>query len=275
LTDDGQRSQDQFMSIDTPTWQNIEVTRQAGVTELRFHTEGGPLVWTATAHRELTDAFAWVTTLPDTKVVVLTGTGDVFCTEIDVTSFAGLGWDHIWWEGRRMLRNLNTIEVPVIGAVNGPVFIHSEIPVMADIVLAAEHAAFADRAHFALRDTVPGDGVNVVWGELLGPTRAKYWLLTGAAIDAEEGRQIGFVNEVLSANALHDRAWELATDLARRELPVLRYTKAAISIGFRRDFDEHLSHGLGVEGCAHWALGGIRAGHLTTDAASAPRTGRG
>ena len=61
---------------------------------------------------------------------------------------------------------------------------------------------------------------------------------------------------------------------ARRELPVLRYTKAAISIGFRRDFDEHLSHGLGVEGCAHWSLGGIRAGHLTTDAASAPeRTG--
>lgn len=260
------------MSIDTPTWQNIEVTGRSGVTELRFHTEGGPLIWSATAHRELTEAFAWVATRPDTKVVILTGTGEVFCTEIDVTSFAGIDWDHIWWEGRRMLRNLHTIEIPVIAAVNGPAFIHSEIPVMADIVLAADHAEFADRAHFALRDTVPGDGVNIVWGELLGPTRAKYWLLTGAAIDAEEGHRIGFVNEVLSADALHDRAWDLATDLARRELPVLRYTKAAISIGFRRDFDERLSNGLGVEGCAHWVLGGIKAGHLATETAKSSRS---
>jgi enoyl-CoA hydratase/carnithine racemase len=265
LTIDDLHGEDLFMSIDTPTWQTIEITRQAGIVQLRIHTGDGPLIWSATAHRELTEAFAWVATLSDAKVVLLTGTGDVYCTDIDVTSFADLDWSHIWWEGRRMLRNLNTIEIPVISAVNGPAFIHSEIPVMADIVLAADHAEFADRAHFALRDTVPGDGVNIVWGELLGPTRAKYWLLTGAAIDAEEGRRIGFVNEVLPAEALRDRAWELATDLARRELAVLRYTKAAISIGFRRDFDEHLSHGLGVEGSAHWALGGIKAGRLTTN----------
>jgi enoyl-CoA hydratase/carnithine racemase len=153
--------------------------------------------------------------------------------------------------------------VPVIGVVNGPATIHSEIPVMGDIVLAAPHATFADRAHFALRDTVPGDGVNLVWGELLGPTRSKYWLLTGASISAEEGRQIGFVNEVLPPADLLPRAWEIATELARRELAVLRYAKAAASIGFRRDFGEGLSHGLGVEGSGHWALGGLKAGHYS------------
>jgi enoyl-CoA hydratase/carnithine racemase len=253
------------MSIDHPSWANVVVSSRDGVTELRFHTDDGPLVWDARAHRELTEAFAWVGGLPDTKVVILTGTGDTYCSELDVTSFAGIPWDHIWWEGRRMLRNLDDIDVPVIGVVNGPATIHSEIPVMGDIVLAATHAEFADRAHFALRDTVPGDGVNIVWGELLGPTRSKYWLLTGASIDAQEALRIGFVNEVLPPDQLLSRAWELATELATRDLPVLRYAKTAVSIGFRRDFGERLSHGLGVEGCGHWSRGGIKKGHFSGD----------
>lgn len=257
------------MSMDSPNWTTIAVAHRDGVTELRFHTDGGPLVWSADAHREQTEAFAWAGTQLDTKVVLLTGTGAAYCSEIDVTSFVGIPWDHIWWEGRRMLKNLNDIEVPVIAAVNGPATIHPEIPAMADIMLAAPHAEFADRAHFATRDTVPGDGVNLVWGEILGQHRAKYWLLTGSSIDAEEGVRIGFVNEILPAEELLDRAWTLARHLAARDLAVLRYTKAAMSIGFRRHFAEGLSHGLGVEGSGHWSRGGIRKGHVSgSDAVS-------
>lgn len=252
-----------IMPIDAPKWKNIAVTHRDGITEFRVHTNSGPLVWDATIHRELTEAFSWVGNRHDTKVVIITGTGDSYCSELDTTSFATVPWDHIWWEGRRMLRNLNDIEIPIIAAVNGPATVHSEIPMMGDIVLAASHAEFGDRAHFALRDTVPGDGVNLVWGELLGPTRAKYYLLTGLTIGAEEARRIGFVNEVLAADELLPRAWELATDLARRGLPVLRYTKAALSIGFRRDFSEALSSGLGVEGSGHWARGGIKPGRFS------------
>lgn len=257
-----------IMPMDAPEWKNIVVTSRDGITEFRVHTDGGPLVWDATIHRELTEAFYWVGNRHDTKVVIITGTGDTYCSELDTTSFTEFAWDHIWWEGRRMLRNLNDIEIPIITAVNGPATIHSEIPMMGDIVLAAPHAEFGDRAHFALRDTVPGDGVNLVWGELLGPTRAKYYLLTGLTIGAQEAQRIGFVNEVLPADELLPRAWELATDLARRDLPVLRYTKAALSIGFRRNFSEALSNGLGVEGGGHWARGGIKPGRFsgrTTD----------
>ena len=45
---------------------------------------------------------------------------------------------------RRLLRNLLDIEVPIIGAVNGPGRIHPEIPVLADIVIAADTALFQD-----------------------------------------------------------------------------------------------------------------------------------
>jgi enoyl-CoA hydratase/carnithine racemase len=239
-------------------WRHVDVAHRDSVTELRFHSDGGPLIWDADAHRELTEAFEWAGLDRSTKVVILTGSGDTFCSRLDVASFrsAGLGWDEIWWEGRRLLNSLNEIDVPIISAVNGPATIHSEIPVMADIVLASEGAEFADHAHF-MRDTVPGDGVNLVWSMLLGPSRAKYFLLTGSSIDAAEALRVGAVHEVLPSDALHDRARQLARELSTKSLPVLRYTKAALSIGPRRHFAEGLGHSLAVEGCGHWAEGGI------------------
>ncbi|GCE44611.1 Enoyl-CoA hydratase [Rhodococcus wratislaviensis] len=248
-----------------PQWPNVAVSHRGGVTELRFHTDDGPLVWSADAHRDLTDAFRWVGTDRATKVVLLTGSGDTFCAEIDVRGFAEMDWDELWWEGRRMLTGLDDIDVPVVSVVNGPATIHSEIPVMGDIVLAADHALFADRAHFAVRNTVPGDGVNIIWGELLGPTRSKYFLLTGEAITASEAHRLGVVNEVLPLSELHDRAWKLCNDLAARSLPVLRYTKAAITIGFRRGLQENISHGLGVQGAGHWSRGGVQGTRYSTE----------
>jgi enoyl-CoA hydratase/carnithine racemase len=239
-------------------WARIAVTRHAGVTELRLHTDGGQLVWDARAHREITEALHWLATDRSTKAVILAGTGAAFCEAIDVGSFATLAWDEIWWEGRRMLNGLNDLDVPIVSVVNGPATVHAELAVLADIVLAAPTAEFADRAHFATRGTVPGDGVGVVWSSLLGPSRSRYFLMTGAAIGAAEARSLGFVHEIHDAGALHDRAWELASGLAEHPLAVLRYMKAALSLDLRRHFAEALSHGLALQGCGHWSKGGIR-----------------
>jgi enoyl-CoA hydratase/carnithine racemase len=243
---------------ETPAWEHIDVTRRDDIVELRFHTGGDSLVWDADAHREITEAFHWLAMVRDVKVVLITGTGDTYCAELDVASFAGVPWADIWWEGKRMLEGINNLNIPIIAGVNGPATVHSEIPVMADLVVAAEHTVFADRCHFATRGTVPGDGVNLVWAELLGPTRAKYFLLLGTTIDAAEALRLGVVNEVVPAGDLHSRVWALARELAARELPVLRYAKAAVSVGFRQNFSENLSHSLGIEGAAHWSRGGIR-----------------
>jgi enoyl-CoA hydratase/carnithine racemase len=248
-----------------PEWETIAVTSDGDIVELRFHSEAGPLAWSAVAHNDAYQAFRWIGAHPTAKVLIITGTGDRFCTELDTGSFSQMAWHELWWEGRRMTAGLSEIDIPVIGAVNGPATIHAEIPVMADIVLAAEHATFADHAHFAVRDNVAGDGSNLIWGELLGRTRAMYFLLTGELIDASEAKRIGFVNEVLPAEQLSARAWEIAGDLARRELAVLRYAKDAIAIGARRDLRANLSHGLGVQGAGYWAVGGIKAGRYTSE----------
>src|SRR5437764_1244772 len=46
------------------------------------------------------------------------------------------------WFGRMIIENLLAIDVPMIAAVNGPVTMHSEVPLLMDIVLASEDAYF-------------------------------------------------------------------------------------------------------------------------------------
>lgn len=229
-------------------FETIELGGADGITELRLHTDGGPLVWGATVHRELGEALAAVAEDRETKVLVLTGTGAEFCTKIDLRSFGG-DWETIWWEGKRLFKGLLELDVPVIGVVNGPAFIHSELPLLADIVLAADTAVFADKTHFT-KNAVPGDGVHLLWPYLLGPRRGKYFLLTGEEIDAVEARRLGVVNEVLPAAALTDRAAELAAELAGRSLPLLRYTREALNVLERGALlgAQGLSHGLALEG---------------------------
>jgi enoyl-CoA hydratase/carnithine racemase len=235
--------------VPDPQWSHIAVTRRDGVTHLRFHSHEDALVWSSQVEQDAIAAFTWVHADEATKVVLLSGTGDRWCTQLDSSGFAELAWEEIWLRGRRLLTAMQEVPVPVVAAVRGPATIHSEIPLMADLVLVSDDAEFADHAHF-VRDVVPGDGVNLVWRDLLGRARANFLLLTGEPIRALEAYRIGAVSGVLPSTELLDRAWALALQIAQRPRKTLLYTKAAITIG-RLDLAQGLSHGLAVQGSAH------------------------
>jgi enoyl-CoA hydratase/carnithine racemase len=239
------------------SYETVELTREQGICQVRFHTNGGPLIWSATAHREIGAALTEVAHDRQAKVVVLTGTGDTFCADIDRASFAErVSWEPIWWEGKRLLQPLLDIDVPVLGAINGPALIHAEIPLLADIVIAADTATLSDKAHFST-GSVPGDGAHLVWRYLLGPRRAKYFLMTNQEISADTALELGVVNEVLPAERVHARVYEIARDLAAKPLPFLRYTRAALNIDEREHLLSGLSHGLALEGISFADVAGL------------------
>lgn len=111
---------------------NLAMTRDdAGVLEIRFHTNGGPFIWSAEASADFAEAFRVIGSDPETKVVILTGTRQYFCIESDEESFVDLlsadGWSIAYREGRELINGLTGIDIPVISAVNGPAHVHSEL----------------------------------------------------------------------------------------------------------------------------------------------------
>ncbi len=232
-------------------YQNIRMERRDGVLQVTFHTNGGSLVWDEAPHREFAYAFTDIGADVDNKVVIITGAGDDFCTQIVADAWdlsAPRKWDKIYWEGKRLIQNLLDIEVPIISAVNGPCTIHSELAVLNDVVLTSDTAYFQDAAHFAFFNAVPGDGVHVIWPLLLGMNRGRYFLLTGQKLSAQEAKDLGVVSEVLPRDKLLPRAWELAEEMARKPALALRYTRVALTHRLKRLMQEGTGYGLALEG---------------------------
>jgi enoyl-CoA hydratase/carnithine racemase len=144
--------------------------------------------------------------------------------------------------------------VPMIAAVNGPAFIHAELAVLCDIVLASENAEFQDAPHFPM-GIVPGDGVHLVWPMLLGPNRGRYFLLTGQKLSAREALNLGVVSEVLPRPDLMPRAWQLARDICARPVMVQRYARAAMTQMLKQTMLDGLGYGIALESLA--MLGGV------------------
>jgi len=239
-------------------YSHIRMERQDGVLEITLHSEGKTMAWGWGPHGQLGEAFYDIGRDRENKIVIMTGAGDSFIQEMNTETFgAGLSsakmtptdWDHVYSDGKRLVNNLLDIEVPIIAAVNGPVNIHAEIAVLSDIVIAAEHAAFADAPHFP-NGLVPGDGVQVIWPHLLGRNRGSYFLLTGQRLSAAEALRLGVVNEVLPADKVLPRAKELAKLILEKPPLTVRYARTLLTQGIKKLMLEHLSHGLALQGLA-------------------------
>lgn len=233
-------------------YQHIRMTRRDGILELCLHSKGESLKWTPLVHQELGYCFGDVANDPDNKVVILTGEGAVFCDELDVAGFdpSTMIWSEIQQEGKRLLNNLLGIDVPVVGAVNGPAHVHAELVLLSNVVIASRQATFQDAIHFT-RGWVPGDGAHAVWPALLGPSRGSYFLLTGQLIDAGQAVNLGVVHEVVPHGEVKARAWAVAAEIARQPLLVRRYTRNLATHEMKRLMHDQLSHGLALEGVAY------------------------
>ena len=224
-----------------------------GLLEITFHTEGGPLLWSGAVHDELAELFGEISRDPEVRVVIMTGTGDTFSgPPADDFKFPVLNpeqWEGIRWHGEQLVMNLLNIQAPVITCINGPALRHPEIPLFADIVLAAEDTGIQDAGHF-LVNAVPGDGMHIVFPALLGMNRARYFLMTGQTLNAEECKALGLVNEILPRDELLPRARELAAGLLTKNPLMLRYTRNLLVHQIKSTVHELLGYGLALEGLA-------------------------
>jgi enoyl-CoA hydratase/carnithine racemase len=238
-------------------YEHVRLERQDGILLVTVHDgNGGSLVWTSRAHDELAYCFNDIACDRENQVVVLTGAGDSFCAEIDFSSFSlgtAADWSHIIFEGQRLISNLMLIEVPVISAINGPVLVHPEIPLLSDITVAGDHAVFQDSPHFPA-GIVPGDGAHIVWTHILGPQRGRYFLLTDQKLEAKQALDYGVVNEVVARDEVVPRALSIAKTIAAKPELARRYARVVLTREIKRLIHDQLSLGITHEALAALSL---------------------
>ena len=230
---------------------NARLTRsKTGVLEVVLHTNNGTLAFNGYTHGQFVDLFHAIGSDRDNRVVILTGSGNAFMETISPEGFdffTPRGYDKIYREGRKVLMNILDIEVPLIAAVNGPMRLHTEYILLADIVLATPSTVFQDKPHFEL-GVASGDGVHLLWQEAIGTIRGRYFILTRQELDAQPAKEWGAVNEIVPADKLLPRAREIAEGLAKLTSLTTKYTRIAMTQKLRRIIDEGVTLGLALEG---------------------------
>lgn len=183
-------------------------------------------------HAELARLFRELRRETRARAVLLTGHGDAFSAGGDFGWFPELRemekLEELRRDAKQLIWDLLDVEIPIVAALNGhAIGLGASIALLCDIVLMAESATIAD-PHVRV-GIVAGDGGAVIWPLLLGPLRAKQYLLTGDSVDAAEADRLGLVNRVVADADLESEAMAFAERLARGAPLAIRYTKLSVN----------------------------------------------
>lgn len=224
-----------------------------GVLTIRMHSNGAPWTFNQKAQDTLARLMRDVAADRDTRVVIVEGTGDSFCTGLDmvevgefVSVFDADSADRWIVNGRNVLAAFLEVECPIIWCLNGPVTTHPEFWFGGcDIVLGDPSAYVQDLTHIAGGNMCAGDTL-AVWESLLGLGRARYFQLMGQRLDADELHRLGVVHEIVSRAEQRARADAIADQFLKLAPLSLRYSRYSINARIRRDafLDTAPSYGL-------------------------------
>jgi len=235
-------------------YRSLKLTRDgSGVLVAEFHSNGGPLTFTAQDHTDFVEAFYRIAQDRANKIVIFAGAGGDFIPGIDFSSFGNVAdpdvWSQVHDEGVQILENLANIRVPMIAAVEGRANVHSEYALFADVIVAGEGATFNDLPHFA-GGIVPGDGIFTAWSYRAGAGRAEAFLLNPQPLPARTAHEWGVVAEVVPTGQALARARELASLYLKAPEVTRRNTRAHFIQPLKERIIREVGYGLSLEGAS-------------------------
>jgi enoyl-CoA hydratase len=179
------------------------------------------------------------------RVLIVTGAGGSFCAGTDLADLATIpgetrgvrGAAHEegkWWP-------LVSCPKPVIGAIDGSaVGMGAEFSSQCDVRLITPRARFA--WNFAHRGLVPDTGAGSwLLPRIIGPHRALRLLYSGAFLEAEEAKAIGYAAEIVEPEALAEAALAEARRYLASSPFSIRHMKSLVWRGLERDLSEHMA----------------------------------
>lgn len=206
-------------------------------------------------HLELSHIFTTINRDPDTKVVVLTGSGDrAFSAGGDAKNMLRrlMSADHPAWlrgmqEAKDIFNSILRLEKPLITRINGHAMgLGATLAVLGDFSYMIESAQIAD-THVKV-GLAAGDGGSMMWPLLIGFTKAKQYLLTGDPMTGKQAAELGLITgSAATMQELDQLCFGMADRLASGATIAVNSTKASINMLLRRLLEGMIEAHLGAE----------------------------
>ncbi|MCU1717675.1 enoyl-CoA hydratase/isomerase family protein [Pseudomonas sp. 5P_3.1_Bac2] len=192
---------------------------------------------------------------PSVRAVVLQAAGRAFCVGGDVKSFGEEPQTEMTpYETMQVVTRsaahliecfINTPQ-PLIGAVQGYAMgLGATLALMCDVLLVAEDAQIAD-THVPV-GLVAGDGGALAWPLAMPFNTAKYYLMTGERINAQDAVRLGLALKAVAPDELQAQALNMAVKMAQLPPLAVQGTKRALNQILRHHSQLTLDMGLQLE----------------------------
>lgn len=195
---------------------------------------------------ELMSVFREINDDPEVKTVILTGEGRAFVAGADISQMVdltGIQGQDMMKQGARVMNYIESIDKPVIAAVNGFALGGGcELAMACDIRVASEKAQFGQpEVNLGI---IPGFGGTQRLPRLVGKGMGKYLIMTADYIKANEALRIGLVEKVVAPDDLIPACEEIAMKIMSKAPIAIRAAKIAVNNGIMLD----VSTGVALEG---------------------------
>lgn len=205
-------------------------------------------------HHEIVQVFRRIHDDDRVRVVVIKGdpAGCAFSAGgyhpwVGARAGTGEGYETIMRVGVDLVRAILAIRQPVVSMVNGPAIgLGATIALLGDTTFIADDAVIAD-PHVGV-GVAAGDGGAALWPLLIGPHRAKEFLMTGDRILGGEAARMGLVNHSVPADELEHAVMAFADRLASGPRLAIEFTKASVNLLVRQTMESVLTASIALEG---------------------------
>jgi enoyl-CoA hydratase/carnithine racemase len=202
-------------------------------------------------NQEMIREFDRIEADPSARVLILTGSGRIFCSGGNIKRMTSEGksleppdpslreqlYPHEA-DIRRVVTGLRRMSKPAIAAVNGPA-IGSGLGIAAGCDIRIASAASRFGWVFVRRGIVPDDASLALLPQIIGYSRAYEWGVTGRTIDAPAALKIGFVSELVEPDQLISHCRKLALEIIENCPPItVQAFKLALSESLYSNLDD-------------------------------------